>query len=199
MALLSTHFSRGRTAARRVLGRITFTLLGLAALALGPAARAAGPSVEYQVKATFLFNFAQFVDWPPAVYPKPDSPLVIGIVGNDPFGPYLDSLVADEKIGGRPIAVRRFKRAEEVVDCEILFISGNQSIEEQKLLEHLRGHSVLTVGDSEGFNRSGGIIRFGLVGGKIRMRINMDAANAANLRISSKILRFASIVTPGND
>jgi hypothetical protein len=199
MAILSGHFSTGLRTVRRALGPIAFALLLLAALAGAPGVRAAEPSVEYKVKATFLFNFAQFVEWPPSVYAKPDSPLVIGIVGNDPFGPFLDSVVANEKICGRAIAVRRFKHWDEVTDCEILFVSVPQATEETKLLERLKGHSVLTVGDSESFNRSGGMIRFVLDKGKIRMRINMDSATTANLRISSKILRWATIVPGGND
>ena len=156
-------------------------------------------SPEYQLKAVFLFNFAQFVEWPASAFPGPDAPLVIGILGEDPFGPYLDETVRGEKVNDRPLVVRRFRSVEEISTCHILFISGREMGRLRGILDSLRGRSILTVGDVEGFATRGGMIRFITDQNRIRFRINLDAAKAADLTISSKLLRAAQIVPSGKD
>ena len=180
---------------RRGLWLLGATLLGLLA---PPAAGQPPVSSEYQVKAVFLFNFAQFVEWPERAFAKSDSPLVIGIVGEDPFGAYLDDLVKGEKVGARPLVVRRGQRPEEIPDSHILFISRSVGADLPKVLEQLRGRSVLTVSDVDTFNRLGGIVRLATEAGKIRLKIGVDAARAAGLTISSKILRPSTIVKEGD-
>jgi YfiR/HmsC-like len=172
-------------------------------LALGAApARAQAPAAptEYQVKAVFLFNFSQFVDWPAGSFPDGRAPLVIGVLGKDPFGATLDEIVRGETVNGRPLEVRRYGSAEQIDDaCHILFIERSQEERFDGVLAALKGRSVLTVGDFEGFARRGGIIRFVTVGNKIRLRVNLAAAQDAKLTISSKLLRPAQIVAPGDD
>lgn len=172
-------------------------LMALAMAAAGPAvARAAEPvpAPEYQVKAVFLFNFAQFVDWPATAFADAQAPLVIGVLGDDPFGPYLDKLVQSEKVGGRPLLVRRFQRLEDAAACHILFVARGAAPAE-RVAAALHGHSVLTVGDMDNFARLGGMVRFVTENGKIRLRINVDAAKEEGLVVSSKLLRWATIVT----
>ena len=123
------------------------------------------------------------------------APLVIGVLGDDPFGPYLDELVRSEKIGGRPLQVRRLHKAEEIPGCHLLFVSHGVT-HFDRIAADLRGQSVLTVGDTDNFNRLGGMVRFVMENGKIRLRINAAAAQDAGLTISSKLLRWATIVTP---
>jgi hypothetical protein len=182
---------------------ILSSLLWLAALCLAsPAESPAAPVsevAEYQIKAVFLFNFAQFVDWPVTAFPDGDSPLVIGILGADPFGQYLDVAVKGEKVNNRSIVVRRYSRAEDAVGCHILFISRSESVHLGKILEQLRDRSILTVGDVDGFNQQGGIIRFAMENSKVRLKINLRAAKEAHLTISSKLLRPAEIVSMRRD
>lgn len=182
---------------RVALRRWPARFLGLALLcALAPTASAqAEASDEYKVKAAFLFNFAQFVEWPASAFRAADAPLVIGILGEDPFGAYLDELVSGEKIENRPLIVRRFKRAEDIAECHILFISGSETGELEKIVARLKGRSLLTVSDMDTFTRRGGMVRFFMEEGKIRLRINVDRAKANGLIISSKILRPATVVT----
>jgi hypothetical protein len=169
-------------------------LLALA-LAAGPLV-AAGPT-EYEVKAVFLFNFTQFVDWPASAFASPTSPLVIGVLGEDPFGQTLDEAVAGETVNGRPLAVRRYHAIDEIEDCHILFINPPTQRPLPAVLESLRAHNVLTVSDSREFARAGGVIEFVTVDNKIRLQINLDAAKLANLTISSKLLKPARIVKTG--
>jgi hypothetical protein len=175
---------------------VTSTLLVF--LGLNEAARAATPK-EYQVKAAFLFNFAQFVEWPAQAFPEAKAPLVIGVLGEDPFGDYLDELVRGENVNNRPLVVRRYSRVEDVGTCHVLFISQSETRNSRKIFTDLNGRNVLTVGDIENFVASGGMIGFASDKGRIRLRINVEAAEASGLRISSKLLRAAEIVTPGKN
>jgi hypothetical protein len=180
--------------ALRTLGRVGVRLGAVALLLAGAGARAEAPS-EYQVKAVFLFNFAQFVEWPAAAFEGPEAPLVIGVLGEDPFGPALDDTVRGEVINERPLAVRRFQRAEDLDQCHILFVSRSESKRLESIVAALRGRAILTVGETEGFALRGVMIRFVTEKNRLRLRINLDAAKAAGLVVSSKLLRPAEIVT----
>jgi hypothetical protein len=162
-------------------------------------APAATPTREYQIKAVFLFNFTQFVEWPPAAFADTQAPLVIGVLGNDPFDGFLDETVGGEKSGGRPITVRRFQPGDDVTGCQVLFISRSLVGKMDEVLARLKGRNILTVSDADSFARFGGMIRFVTVNNKIRLRINLDAARAAGLTLSSKLLRPADIVTSTDD
>ena len=182
-------------------GRRPAWLLGLALLRLTAPDASAQPvaSPEYQLKAVFLFNFAQFVEWPARAFREPTAPLVIGVLGEDPFGAYLDDLVSGEKIGDRPLVIRRGQRTEDLNGCHIVFISRSEARDMEGIVARLKGRSLLTVSDVETFTRQGGMVRFVMEDGKIRLRINVEAAKACELTISSKILRPGTIVTPGKD
>ena len=199
MAFLSLPGS-GRIVPRAWLRRTGAALcLGWLALA-GPAGRAQSPaSPEYQVKAVFLFNFAQFVEWPARAFRDDHAPLVIGVLGEDPFGAYLDEAVKGEKIGPHPLVARRFHRVEDITECHILFVSHSEAGRLEAILPRLRSLGVLTVGDFDNFIRQGGIVRFVTVNSKIRLKINLDAAKAAHLTISSKLLRPAMIERQDRD
>ncbi|HEY7641001.1 MAG TPA: YfiR family protein [Steroidobacteraceae bacterium] len=179
--------------------RCAVVLAALLALAAAVPGRAQAPPTEYEVKAVFLFNFSQFVDWPAASFADDRSPLVIGVLGSDPFGATLDEIVRGETVNGRALEVRRFPSVEQLATCHILFIDRSQDAQLEAILTALQGRSVLTVGDFAGFAQRGGMIRFVTVGNKIRLRINLGAAQQAKLAISSKLLRPAEIVETGQD
>jgi YfiR/HmsC-like len=147
-----------------------------------------------EVQAVFLFNFAQFVDWPDEAFPDPQSPLVIGILGKDPFGGFLDETVRGERVRGRTFRVARYRRVEEVKDCQILFISRSEAKRLDTILAALKGKPILTVSNGDDFERPGGVIRFILDDSKIRLSVDLEAAQAARLIFSSKLLRSAEIV-----
>jgi hypothetical protein len=199
MALLTTIAAvRHR---RVALGRWVAGLVGLALLGFAVPAVSAQtePSAEYKVKAVLLFKLAQFVEWPAAAFHKGDAPLVIGVLGDDPFGAYLDDLVSSEKVGDRRLVVRRYKRVQDIADCHILFISNSESGGLEDVLAPLHGRNILTVGDTSSFTRRGGMVRFVTENGKIHLRINLDVATDNGLTISSKLLGAATIVKTGKD
>jgi hypothetical protein len=154
------------------------------------------PSREYQLKAVFLFNFTQFVDWPPAAFPNEQAPMIIGVIGDNPFGSYLQETVSGEKVNGHPVVVENYKNAGEIRSCHILFINLDEPRKREELVEALKGRNILTVGDAPDFSREGGMIRFFKRDNKIKLQINPDASKAASLVLSSKLLRLADIFTP---
>ncbi|HLB08361.1 MAG TPA: YfiR family protein [Gemmatimonadaceae bacterium] len=167
----------------------------LAVFGMSAAAQASAPSREYQVKAVFLFNFAQFVDWPPAVFTEESAPLAICVLGDDPFGSYLDDIVRGEQVNSRRLTVQRFRTPEEIKGCQVLFVSRSESRHLEKTLASAREMDALTVSDAEDFASRGGMIQLTMEYGKIRLKINVDAAKASSLTISSKLLRSAEIVS----
>jgi hypothetical protein len=159
-------------------------------------ARQQGPS-EYELKAAFLFNFAQFVEWPPAAFATPDAPLIIGVLGSDPFGGRLEEVVRGEVVLGHPLEVRRYDRIEDVENCHILFLGRSEGSNLEGILSRLRFRPILTVGEADQFARAGGMIGFVMDRNRIRLRINRGAAEAANLVLSSRLLRPAEIIGTG--
>ena len=168
-----------------------FALLSLLASRLS--AQTTGAE-EYQVKAVFLFNFTQFVAWPANAFVDSQSPIVIGVLGDDPFGEYLDETVRSEKVDGRPLVVFRYHNTGEIKACHVLFISQSETARLKEILAQLKDRSVLTVGDQENFSRRGGMVRFYKDKNRVRLRVNVEAVKAAGLSISSKLFRFAEIV-----
>jgi hypothetical protein len=169
------------------MARLRLVLVGLLAAAL--TAQAPAPS-EYQLKAAFLYNFGKFVEWPASAFPAPDTPFGVCILGEDPFGLDLETVLRGKTLVGRELLLRRLHSESEWPRCHILFTSGPPPV---SLLDPPR-EGLLTVGEAPGFTRSGGVVRFVVDAGKVRFEINPDAADRAKLRISSKLLRLARIV-----
>ena len=149
---------------------------------------------ETQIKAVFLFNFSQFVEWPASSFADAQAPLIIGILGKDPFGNYLEQTVNNEKVNNRPIIIQHYNNAGEIKMCNILFISLSEKDQLAETYKALQGRPILTVGDTRNFIREGGMVRFVTENDKIKFQINVNAAKAAGLTISSKLLRLAEIV-----
>lgn len=144
-----------------------------------------------QVKANFLLNFSKFIDWPSDAFATPDAPFVLGILGIDPFGKYIDDLVSKEEIANRTIVVRRYNNLQDVLECQILYI--NQPWKTEEVLSVLKGKSILSVSDDPGFAKAGGIIQFYNDSSAVKLEINGLAAKEAKMSISSKLLRIAKI------
>jgi uncharacterized protein DUF4154 len=159
---------------------------------------AAVPVSESQLKAVFLFNFAHFVEWPAAALPHGNAPFVIGVLGRDSFGNTVNEVVRGETVNGRPLAVERYPNATAIRDCQILFIPASELAGLADILAAIKGRSVLTVTDADGPAPRGVIIGLIRQDNRIRLRIDLEAAKASNLTISSKLLRPAEIVRAGS-
>jgi len=146
---------------------------------------------EYQVKGAFLLNFAKFVSWPDQAFKTPDEPIVICILGQNPFGPGLEQAARGVVIGDRHVAIRQSSDVQFARQCQIVFVAGSERKLAKSLLQTEQGESVLTVGEFDGFTAAGGVIAFRLDGDKVRLDINTAAADRARLHISAKLLSLA--------
>lgn len=152
------------------------------------------------LKAAVLYNFAHFVEWPSAAFPNRTSPIVIGIFGDDPFGPTLDGLVARERVNDRKLVVIRTRDLEQACRCHMLFVSESERSHAPELFTKLQNKPVLTVADYDGFVRSGGmVLMHEYVGERIQVRVHLAAIHAAHLNLSGKLLRVAEVITPEQD
>jgi hypothetical protein len=149
---------------------------------------------EYQVKATYLYNFGRFVHWPPnATATKGDS-FSICVLGQDPFGPTLDSTLAGETLDGKPLAVKRISTPRDAGECRILFVSSAEEHHLKEILAAVDQAGVLTVSDIPGFSRRGGMIQFVMEGDRVRFEINLATAENSRLVLSSELLKVAAAV-----
>lgn len=167
-------------------------------LSLAMGANAQSPdspeSSEYLIKAGFIYNFAQLVQWPAGAFSQEDSPIVIGILGTDPFGAIIDRVIENKKLAGRSLMVKRLKRGAAVKDCNILFVSASEATHLDEVIQSTKGMPILTIGETPGFAVRGGIINLTLEGNRVRFEVNIEAAKQANLNISSRLLALAKIV-----
>jgi hypothetical protein len=157
-------------------------------------AESQGTFHEYQVKAAFLYNFVKFVEWPKDVFEDPKAPIVIGILGKDHFGTYLDEIVENKTVKGRGFVIRRFDSVGDLEACHVLFISESEKARISTTLNKLQDWHVLTVSDVKGFPKLGGIINLITEKNRIRFEINVDAAVRAGLKLSSHLLKLGKII-----
>ena len=186
--------ARGLRAAPARPFRVVHVAVSLLLALLGGIGATPGQSAtpsEYCLKAGFLYNFAQFVQWPEPAFGTNAEVLTIGIVGEDPFGALLDEMVKGEQINRRNLVIRRFGPGEEPAGCQILFISLSERDRIPALLGSLDGRPMLTVSEADSFIPNGGMIRLFAEQGKIRFEINPRAAERGGLKISSKLLHLA--------
>ncbi|MBI3881774.1 MAG: YfiR family protein [Verrucomicrobia bacterium] len=147
---------------------------------------------EYQIKAAFLFNFVKFTEWPPKAFADATAPIVIGILGDNPFGDDLKQTIGDKTLNNRPLVIKEFRSLTEAVNCQVLFVSSSEQNRLTEILKSLQGSSVLTVGEMDHFTETGGMINFVTREKKIRFQINNTEASKAGLKISSKLLSLAA-------
>jgi hypothetical protein len=152
---------------------------------------------EYHIKAAFLFHFAQLVEWPPDAFNGRDNSLSLCILEDDALYDELENSVEGKKIGSRAVHIRHIHLSQAAHGCNMIFISRNEG--KSLPWPALRNQPVLTTGDADDFLKSGGMIRLHVDSGKIRFDINLAAAEAAHLNISSRLLLLATSVTRGGE
>ncbi|MCP4694132.1 MAG: YfiR family protein [Desulfobacterales bacterium] len=150
---------------------------------------------EYQLKAVFLYNFINFVTWPDEAFQAPERPFTIGILGEDPFGTFLEKVIATETFKGKPVMLKHGDAVQDLAHCQILFIGKTNRGRLDAVLESAPPRHVLTVGDHEGFIKAGGMVNLVHAGQRVRIEINVQRVHGAGLGVSSKLLRVAKIVT----
>lgn len=171
----------------------------IASLSLSWSAYAQKPteSSEYVIKAGFIYNFAKYVEWPAAAYPNADSPIVIGVLGDDSFASELGDVVDGKKINGRRLVLKKLKwtkDTKELKDCNMLYIAASEAAHGDEVIQLLKGSPILTIADFRDFARHGGMINFILEDNKVRFELNVEAAKQSNFNISSLLLGSSKIV-----
>jgi hypothetical protein len=156
-------------------------------------AQAAG-SLEYRVKAAFLYNFAKFIDWPPEALGAANQPFNICVLDDESVKDEVERTVAGKSLDTHPIVVVRVNHTEGLRVCQVFFVTAAATSQEQTFLAAVRDSSVLTVGESPGFCQRGGIINFWIEADHVRFEINPKAAERARLHPSSQLLRLARVV-----
>jgi hypothetical protein len=152
------------------------------------------PSVEYQVKAAFLYNFVKFVEWPPDTFQSETSPITLCVFRYDPFGNALGEVIAGQTLNNRRLLVQRINTLPDLKACQLIFVSDREDKYLPEILNSLEGASVLVVGESENFAEHHGGIQFFLENKQLHFAINVDAIQRARLKVSSKLLAIARIV-----
>ena len=179
----ASHFSRAH-----FLALMTTLLPAVQALGAGTAVP------EYAAKAAFLLNIAKYATWPPTAFADSSAPIVIGILGDDPFGSVLDRVVSGRVINDRRVTIRRSKRAAELRGAHVVFISALESDRAAGICASLAESGALCVGDTESA-ASFTAITFSIESGRIAFTVNLAAARKSNVAISSKLLQLAKSVT----
>lgn len=150
---------------------------------------------EYQVKAVYLFNFGKFVEWPERAAKEPDFPICV--LGVDPFGSTLDSVLGGEVISGRKLVARRISTVRDATGCRILFISSSEASRFKEILTEAQTLPILTVSDAATFLSAGGMVQFVVRENKVRFDVSLAPADKAGLILSSQLLKVADLVTGG--
>jgi hypothetical protein len=151
---------------------------------------------EFQVKAAFLINFPKYVDWPANTFAETNSPIVLAIFGDENVANEVQNMIGSGRtVGGHPLTLKRFAKEEEINrDCHILFIGAAERQRVPSVLEKIRGEKILTVSETDDFLNKDGIINLARQGRKIRLQVNLTAAETAQLKISSRLLVAADVV-----
>lgn len=193
MALLRRREPPGPSGARKAgsRGAATCAVLALAIwTGSSRACQAQDASLEYAIKANFLFKFGPFVEWPPQVFASAAAPFNICVAGQDPFGSALDDAVRGQTIDGHPVVVRRLRLVSSEPPCQVLYLGRSPDQKPSEILRLVHGAPVLTVTD-ERVGADGGIVHFVLRQGRVRFGVNAASAQASGLTLSSKLLGLA--------
>jgi hypothetical protein len=169
-------------------------ILFAAILASGTAAEPQSqPKSEYALKAVFLYNFCRFIEWPKSAFASPTEPITICVIGEDPFGSLLEEAVHGETLRGRAVQIERHRKPDSVGNCHLLFVSRSEAGRTDAILAAVAGKSIVTVGETDAFLGRGGMIALMAERNRIRLHINPSLLRAANLDVSSKLLRVAEV------
>lgn len=179
---------------RRVGAVVVMAVIALV-LPATPSARAqVKVAREYEVKAVFLFNFAQFVEWPVTAFADANTPVIIGVLGDDPFGDALEQAVHGGTVKGRAVVIKRAPRLDELKPCHLLFVAKSEKSRSAQILRSVSGAGMLTVGETDDFTTQGGVIGFKTQQNRVQFEINVDAAEREGLKVSAKLLKVSRIV-----
>lgn len=151
-------------------------------------------SLEFAVKAAFIYKFASYVEWPASSFSSPNSPFFVCVIGDDPISALLDQAVAAQQVNMHPIAVKHLQQATASADCKIAYVASADTQTVASNLDILRKTPVLTITDADRTPDAVGIIGFTIRNNRVRFNIDDALAATDGLVISSKLLSLANSV-----
>jgi hypothetical protein len=146
---------------------------------------------DYKIKAAYIFNFARFVEWPQAAFPAPDSPMVIGVMGNDTVASYMRKALANQTVAGRPLVIKTVRPEQEVKNTHILYVAESERDVERAVICG-SGSPTLTVSQVPNFISQGGMIQLGVEKNQVVFHLNKTAIEHAGMNVSSQMLQYAA-------
>jgi hypothetical protein len=152
------------------------------------------PPSEYEVKAALVLNFLRYTESAAWVFADGEAPIVVGVLGRDPFGTTLERVLGDERAHDRRIVIRRADYAEDLKGCHLVFVSQSERDRLAEVLAALGQRGLMTVGELPDFARRGGVVNFYIEDSKVRFEINQTAADRKDLRMSSQLLKRARVI-----
>lgn len=185
---------------RRIVGtKLFICLLAIVFSLLAGTLRTTAQSdvaLDYQVKAAYLLNFPKYIDWPSSAFAETNSPITVDVFGDaDVANEFANMIESGKAVGGHPIVLKRITSEDEITnDCQILFVAVSEKPLTSSILEKVKGFNILTVGESDDFLADGGIINLVHRNHKIRLQVNLDAAEKTHLKISSRLLVVSEVV-----
>lgn len=150
-------------------------------------------SKEYDIKAAYIYNFANFVKWPNKVFESEDSPIILVILGKNPFQDATDTINGKD-VRGRKLLISSITTIDKIDKCHILFISSSEKDHLQDILSKIAKKALLTIGDTKHFGYQGVMINMFKCDDRIKYEINLKAAKVSKIKISSQLLKMAKIV-----
>jgi hypothetical protein len=151
-------------------------------------------SQKYQLIAKYLGKIPSFVEWPASAANTSKAAFQMCTLGDYPFGIRLAWVVGSVTVGGRRVELRWVHKEQELAGCEMVFFSRSEAKRYGKILQGLKGKSVLTVGESQGFLEAGGMVELSFVNDRLQMEVNLVAARSANLKVDARLLALAKRV-----
>ena len=149
---------------------------------------------EYEIKSAILYNFTKFVQWPGRALGETGVPAVVGVLGDDGLVPVLEAALRNKTVYGHPIVVRRLYSSAGAKSCAVLFVGVSDRSEIFRIVRSVGAAPVLTIGQCVQFTRLGGVSALIRESGRYQFQINREAAERAGLKVSSKLLRLATVV-----
>jgi hypothetical protein len=146
---------------------------------------------EYKLKAAFVYNFTNFIDWG---FSSAEEPFIIGIIGPSLIKGALEEIAKTKNVRNKKIIILEFNSPEEIVNCNILFISQKTTFPLEAILSKTVSKKTLTISENNGYALQGCCINFVLRNDKLKFETNLNAINSAGLKVSSQLLKLAIVV-----
>ncbi|RAV97934.1 YfiR family protein [Pseudochryseolinea flava] len=139
---------------------------------------------QEKVYALLMLSFAKGIQWPDL---PSGQKFTIGVLEYPPLAAELTTSVGSSKIGTHTVEIKEFAHADEVSNCQIIFIPAYKARQLAQVVNKLGKSSVLIVTNKTDLIQKGSDVNFVLVDGKLRYEVNCKRIEARGMKISSTV------------